>query len=73
MVQWVKDLTAGLRSLWRYGFDAQHTGLKDPVLLQLCYKVAPVAQIRSLAWELPGAAIRGKKKRNAMNNYMPMN
>ena len=42
---------------------AQHSGLKDVMLLQLRRRLAVVAQIQSLAWEHPytvGGAIKKK-------------
>ena len=45
--------------------------VKDPALLWLWHRLATVASIRHLAWELPyatGAALERKKERKSLNS-----
>ena len=58
MVQWVKSLTAVslVPAEARVRSPAWHSGLKDPVLLQLWCRLAAAAWIQSGAWEIPYAA-----------------
>ena len=64
MVQQVKNPNAAVRvtaEVW-VQFPAQHSGLKDPM------EIAAVAQIQSLAQELP-YAMHAAKKRNKQLNF----
>ena len=60
LAQWVKG--AGVAMSCSVG---HRCGL-DPVLLWLCHRLAAIAQIRPLAWELPyvmGVALKRQRRR----------
>ena len=65
MVQWVKNLTAAALVAERCGFDSQ-VWVKGSGTVTAVARVAAVAWIQSLAWELSYAmstAIKKKKKK----------
>ena len=63
-MQWVKNPTAATQVSAEVKVQSPdgHSGLKDPVLPQLQVQVTFVAQIHSLAWELPYAMDTAIKK-----------
>ena len=77
VVQWVKDpVMAQVAAEARVQSMAQYIGLKDLALLQLwpmlqvADALAAVAQIQSLAWELPHAMGEAKKKKKKKDIYI---
>ena len=62
LAQWVKDPAL----MWAV-VQVADEGRSDPVLLWLWCRLAAVALIRALAWELPqaiGEALKSKRKKN---------
>ena len=84
LIQWVKDpallqavawVTDTAPVLCCYGCGVGHRLNSDPALLWLLCRLAAVAQIQPLAWELPCAAgvalkRKGKKKKSQHFNIL---